>query len=1101
MEQVVSFIELSKRDPKAEFECKLLSAQIKTKDVADRLIKTIRELTIGDPVETSFLRVAYPDYIRVEVEGAHNIQKVCATNSFKGVPLNVQKKGLYRNEAGKDSIEYPDLYSKFTLRMEEKIRNDWDASPNDSKTTSVRILNRRSYKTIDEFFQIDFSMVKTRKEKKHTLRDVLKENHTYELEIEFVKRNTDVKSADILESLKKVINRLVQTFQGSEFILSPVIQEQYIREFKSSSNVFVNPVTLTRKHINDENPYNILKGYTVTIKADGERWGLYVARDRKLMRIASRTFAIAWTGMTAINDSFHGTFLDGEFIPQKNVFCIFDIYHYKGRSTTNLPLMKTDDDTVKNPLQSRLGCARQFVSEIQSHFVSEATSNMFKIETKTFLAGDGASMETAIKELLDTKYEYETDGLIFTPRASAVAPKEDRDKNTWLRVYKWKPPHQNSIDFLLKLSGTTLFDPVLGQEVRKGELYISRSASDTTVLYPRETMTGEYVPRELPADLKERALANPIYIPAPFQPSTPKDEHAHQILVPVDGKGLCFDEDKNRVEDDTIVECSYHVETLRWTIMRTRYDKTYRYRVRGEPEFGNNRRVADDIWSSIHIPVSEDMIRNCTQQIEELKEYYIEDINRKKRVLENSYTFHKKIKGILYKQYTKEGNTLLEFGSGIGGDKFRWSQSRLSKVVGIEPSLGNIKQASARYLDDKKKNPEDYVPAILYVQGDMTEPLYQQEDPKFKILSGEEKATTKYLEQFEDMKKFDVAAAQFVIHYACESEETFRIFAKNVATHCKDTFFGTCLDGKSVYTLLAGKQSHLFTNGKDVGGEYVKQYEDRESWVNEFGMAISVSMESFETTKEYLVPFDKIVQIFEEEGFTLHESTLFSEIYASQKESLSQELQNFSFLNRTFVFKRGNKKEEVIEKVETEIEEKPKEKKIRKLKKGGELKEVPVLFHAAGEDKGEFRTFSNMAEYPIQISDVKYPTVEHYFQVQKAKEFGDKEIEDKMMETPSSKAVKALGKKVKNFQKEIWDEKRQEIMMRAVRAKFTQHPELQKQLLETGDREIGDADARDSFWGIGTSENTEKSKDPSKWKGQNKLGKLLMALRDDFKQS
>ena len=121
-----------------------------------------------------------------------------------------------------------------------------------------------------------------------------------------------------------------------------------------------------------------------------------------------------------------------------------------------------------------------------------------------------------------------------------------------------------------------------------------------------------------------------------------------------------------------------------------------------------------------------------------------------------------------------------------------------------------------------------------------------------------------------------------------------------------------------------------------------------------------------------------------------------------------------------------------------------------------------------------------MAEYPIQISDVKYPTVEHYFQVQKAKEFGDKEIEDKMMGTPSSKAVKALGKKVKNFQKEIWDEKRQEIMTRAVRAKFTQHPELQKQLLETGDREIGDADARDSFWGIGTSENTEKSKDPRK---------------------
>ena len=72
--------------------------------------------------------------------------------------------------------------------------------------------------------------------------------------------------------------------------------------------------------------------------------------------------------------------------------------------------------------------------------------------------------------------------------------------------------------------------------------------------------------------------------------------------------------------------------------------------------------------------------------------------------------------------------------------------------------------------------------------------------------------------------------------------------------------------------------------------------------------------------------------------------------------------------------------------------------------------------------------------------------------------------------------------------------------MRGVKAKFVQHPELQKQLLETGERQIGEADARDSFWSIGTSENTEKSADPSKWKGQNRLGKILMALRDEFKQ-
>jgi len=267
-------------------------------------------------------------------------------------------------------------------------------------------------------------------------------------------------------------------------------------------------------------------------------------------------------------------------------------------------------------------------------------------------------------------------------------------------------------------------------------------------------------------------------------------------------------------------------------------------------------------------------------------------------------------------------------------------------------------------------------------------------------------------------------------------------------------------------------------------------------------MAIKVAMESFDKpVKEYLVPFGKVEEIFKENGFELRESHLFSELYTRQtKFALKPEQQAFSFLNRTFVFARTDK----VPEPETPVNDEPvivPEKPKRKLKKtGGDLAGIkPVLFNQPGEDKGEFRTFSNQAEYPIQIEDVRYPSVEHYYQAAKAQEFKDDEIYKKILETPSGKAVKALGKKVKNFVKEIWDDKRLDIMMRGVKAKFVQHPELQKQLVETEDRQIGEADARNSFWGIGTSENTEKSADPTKWKGQNRLGKILMALRDEFK--
>jgi ribA/ribD-fused uncharacterized protein len=502
------------------------------------------------------------------------------------------------------------------------------------------------------------------------------------------------------------------------------------------------------------------------------------------------------------------------------------------------------------------------------------------------------------------------------------------------------------------------------------------------------------------------------------------------------------------------------------------------------------------------------MIKICVDtpidDSQEDETYYKDDMNRGSRILQPSYNFHNRVKDDLYMGALKDGDTLLEFGVGRAGDFPRWKRTKVSKVVGIDPATKGLREACIRYLDDKKTNPTDYRPAVLFVTADMTQPLYEQESDKFKILSGAEKASTKYLEQFEELKKFDASSSQFNIHYACESEETFRIFVKNIDDHTKNTFFGVCLDGQAVYSLLVGKQAHIFTNGKDVGGEYTKEYEDKESWTEEFGMPIRVSMESFDKpVKEYLVPFGKVTEIMKEHGFDLKESVLLSELYTRQtKIILTPEQQAFSFLNRTFVFVRGEKVKRV-EDVPPNDEAVPvpvAEKKVRKLKKK-EIpeEEKPVLFSGAGEDKGEFRTFSNQAEYPIQIADVKYPTVEHYFQSQKAKEFGDEEIYKKMIDTPSAKAVKALGKKVKNFIKETWDERRLEIMMRGVKAKFVQHPELQKQLLDTGNKTIGEADARDSFWGIGTSENTEKSNDPSKWKGQNRLGKILMALRDEFK--
>lgn len=1120
IEGLVSFITISKQDPKAEVECKLLSDRIQTKDVADRILKAIDGLCSGQPTEENRLTLSYGE-TRVNIMTPQLIHKVCVTNSFREVPLTVEKKTRYYDmNAGKqDTLDAPEANVRFTLRSETPLRRDWDGSPSDVNAF-IRVIHRKSFVTSDKLFRFDFSMVKFRpKNSNKTVRDILKQHHLYELELEFIGKKSKLEPDRIAAELIKNVGVILQAYHQSEFLLSTSDIARYEQEFRMSGNMFYDLVTLLHRHINKDNANNISKGYTVTNKADGQRSGLYVARDRKVLRI-NKERQVVWTGLTAANDNHVGDFIDGEFIPDKDLFCIFDVYHFRNRDTKSLPLMKTDEETVKNPLSSRLGCAHMFVADLQTEFIMKPSMHPLRIETKLFLAGDGPAMEEAIQKMLSTKFEYEIDGLIFTPRSSGVAPPADRKGSTWTTVYKWKPASQNSIDFLLKIVPGEIVDTVTKEIVKQGELFVGRGSGDM-IVDPRGTMTGEYIPRKLPEDLAKLAETN-SYIPSYFQPDNPRDPDAYKIILPLNGKGIPVDIHGDKVEDNTIIECAYNMETNQWTILRTRYDKTYSYRVKRELKYGNHFAVANSVWTSMHIPVTEQMISNFSsspsETIFEDDSYYRDDLKRNTRIFKDLYTFHRSIKSYLYAKYINKNDTVLELGCGRGGDMHFLKKSHASKVVGLDFTLLNITSptqgAAVRYLKDKSANPNDYMPLILYVYGDFTyHPLFEYPEDKYMpILLGNQKGHTEYLAQFEGLNTFDKVSCQFALHYACSSEETFRSYAKNIQAHCKDIFFATCSDGKAIYSQLLGKKVQYFGKHQKIAAEYRKEYQDKEKWTEEFGMAITVILESFDQAyTEWLVPMDKVVEIMKEYDFELIESKNFGEIYNEQsKITISKEEQLFSFLSRTYVFKRVKKIEEKT--VEVKVEEpvtedvvkdekevKVEVKKTRKLKKEKEPEEEPVLFFGADESKGEHRALSNMAEYPIEIDGVKFPTVEHYFQAMKAKTFADEEMYEKILKAKTPKAAKALGKKVKDLVPEKWDAEKDMIMEKGVRAKFVQHPELRKQLLETGDKQIGEANARDGYWGIGSGHESDKSKFPSKWRGKNVLGKIMMKLRKVFK--
>jgi ribA/ribD-fused uncharacterized protein len=88
-----------------------------------------------------------------------------------------------------------------------------------------------------------------------------------------------------------------------------------------------------------------------------------------------------------------------------------------------------------------------------------------------------------------------------------------------------------------------------------------------------------------------------------------------------------------------------------------------------------------------------------------------------------------------------------------------------------------------------------------------------------------------------------------------------------------------------------------------------------------------------------------------------------------------------------------------------------------------------------------------------------------------------------------------VEKSIQNVKEEEWEARQEEVMRTALRAKFTQHPELRAKLLDTGERPFAYANPRDKYWSIGTSEDTDKAKNPAKWPGKNRMGVLLAELR------
>jgi len=117
----------------------------------------------------------------------------------------------------------------------------------------------------------------------------------------------------------------------------------------------------------------------------------------------------------------------------------------------------------------------------------------------------------------------------------------------------------------------------------------------------------------------------------------------------------------------------------------------------------------------------------------------------------------------------------------------------------------------------------------------------------------------------------------------------------------------------------------------------------------------------------------------------------------------------------------------------------------------------------------------------------------------KAALMGDAEAFKAIAVGPDPKSCKDLGRKVKNFDEDRWTSHLEETAYEVVRQKFTSCKLLRDVLLSTGDSILAEAAPNDSVWGIGLKIDDERVDDPSKWCGQNALGRALMQVRSHLR--
>jgi SAM-dependent methyltransferase len=843
LEGLVSLAE-KQRSSSFELEAALFPSNDVPRQTAIHVIELMRRYYVPLPISDT-LDVSYAvDGMRLSVTMTKSPDSELGPliKSLAGGKPPPPTKSSLISKTPVNRIAIPEYSLRVHLREESK--RPLKDLPSFENAELLRFKRRYSF-SVTPNFRVDITAVRSLNPKGvSTLlmsKKLFASPETYEFEVEHIAaKDSESKPETVVRNLIEHYSVLLRSVQDSAVALSAQdferVRKLYSEISGTSTFVAPKPSTLELVHfLPDQSPSITSDVYSVTEKADGERRLLISDSDLGLYSIDSRMDVHALP--PELRASRPRCMLDGEHIShggkRPDQFAIFDCYFVDGKSLLHRSLPERLD-AAKTVLKGVVDDDRLFVKTFMHN--CSVGSDKRRRSTKTKSIFELSAEVLKRREI----FTYRIDGLIFTPCAPPSDVTSFANWRSWPSVLKWKPPEDNTIDFMVNMLPR-----------KRGRPYAAE------LMVGHLVQEGEEATRDLRSFLLFRGGSNgssslsssssSTHAPPSYNKKNLRYEHRpFAFLEPDSGAGLSRVEfgidspvctNGDAIINGSVVEFAYR--DGKWVPLRVRHDKTEEARHFGRIT-ANNYKTAMNVWQSIMHPVSENMITG-TEKIDETairkqlatSSYFAVRIRPGEGGLVEMRRFHNFVKGYLISWFGKMasvdgiGPRIFDFGVGKAGDLHKWIDVGASKVVGIDRSVSNLTDpvngAYSRVINLRTSQP---MPETFFFEFDATSELYDPSIPDPLVRSAligiypkGDKVARAY-SGFARTGMFDIATCMFAAHYFFDSVAHIETFCRNVASVLRPggVFVGISPDGEAIEMALNASDDGTIegTHGDDV---------------------------------------------------------------------------------------------------------------------------------------------------------------------------------------------------------------------------------------------------------------------------------------------